>query len=79
MRHETESVIGHALMEREAVACIVVEPGFRALAHHDFGKFNECPPLPPLGDTVGDLDVFVAGGAEANEPLAVEQPRCLIQ
>ena len=35
--------------------------------------------LPPLGEAVDDLDVFVAGEAEVDEPLAVEQPRRLLQ
>ena len=79
MRHETEAVVGHALMERETVACIVVELGFRTLSHHDFGKFNECPLLPSLWDTTHNLCVFVAGEAEVNEPPSVKKPRRLFQ
>ena len=36
-------------------------------------------PLPPLGEAVDDLDVFVAGEAEVDKPFAVEQPRRLLQ
>src|SRR4051812_28495037 len=38
-------------------------------------KFSDLPkrrPLPPIGDSVNDLDVFVAWEAEADEPFAVE-------
>src|SRR5690349_769398 len=37
------------------------------------------PPLPPLGQSVDNLDVFVAGETEADEPLTVEYPRCFLQ
>ncbi len=42
-------------------------------------KSSRSNPLPPVGDAVDDLDVFVAGEAEVHEPLAVEPPRCLLQ
>ena len=31
-------------------------------------------PLPPLRNPILDLDMFVAGEAEADEPFLVEQP-----
>ena len=66
-------------MKREAVACIIVEPGFRTLPHHDFGKFNERPPFPTLWDALYDCYLLVTGEAEVNEPLAIEKPRRLLQ
>ena len=79
MRHETKAVVGYALMEREAIAYVVVEPGFRTLSHHDFSKFNERSLFPPLRDAVDNFAEFVAGKPEVNEPLAVEQTRRLLQ
>jgi hypothetical protein len=35
--------------------------------------------VPALGQAVDDLDVLMAGEAEVDEPLAVEQPRRLLQ
>ena len=43
---------------------------------HDVAKG---PPFPALGEAVGEWDVFVAGEAEVDELLAVEQPRRLLQ
>ena len=41
--------------------------------------FSERLPLPPLRDAINDLDVLMAGEAQVDEPLAVEQPRGLFQ
>jgi hypothetical protein len=35
--------------------------------------------LPPLGEAIDDLDMFVAGESEADEPLAVKHSRRLLQ
>src|SRR5215813_2403876 len=39
----------------------------------------KCCALPPFRHAMGDVGVFVAGEAEAGEPLAVKLPRCLLQ
>jgi hypothetical protein len=42
-------------------------------------EIGECLDSPPLGQAINDLDVFMAGEAEVDEPLAVEHPRRLLQ
>ena len=46
---------------------------------HNLNYIAQSTPLPPLGEAVDDLDMFVAGEPEANEPLAVEKTRRLLQ
>src|SRR5439155_12610580 len=40
-----------------------------------FRDGSKCPPLPFLRKALNDLDVFVAGEAESDEPFAVKHPR----
>ena len=46
---------------------------------HNLNYIAQSTPLPLLGEAVGDLEVFVAGEPEVNEPLAVEKTRRLLQ
>ena len=46
---------------------------------NDVDNIIKAPSLPPLGEAVGDLDMFVAGEAEVDEPLAVKKSRRLLQ
>jgi len=46
---------------------------------YDIDNILQRPTYPSLGEAIGDLDVFVAGEAEVNEPLTVEQPHRLLQ
>ena len=72
------SRIGYTPMEWQAITRLIVELRLRALAHDDFGKVHQSPPLHPR-EAVGNFDMFVARKAEVDEPLAVEQPRRLFQ
>ena len=46
---------------------------------NDVDEFTKRPVLPSLGGTIAGLHVFMAGESEADEPLAVEQPRRFLQ
>ena len=52
---------------------------FESFSIFQFCDLPEWRPFPSLRKTIDDLSMFVVGEVEADEPLAVEQPRRLLQ
>ena len=72
--------LGHPVYEQRAnLLSFIEQHRFESVSIRCVRFVKKGPPVPAFGEAVDDLDVFMAGESEVDEPFAVEQSRRLLQ